>query len=231
MLPPPSPQCEKCRHFRGLGTDLVPVAEDDGWSCDAFPSGIPDEIAVEWMDHSTPFPGDQGIRFELAGPGETRGRVATRPPTPGPGREKPGGGEPRGVAPVWCVVANVALATRVGPGGAVVRQGTRHFSPGTKVYCFPPLWGDAYDLIRVVGRHRGTDRLVTMVVKSRHLREWRVKLVYSPGVIARLGDTWGDTWNGTDDAKSRAEELVKWLRDGAIRRDSDEAKALEDALR
>jgi hypothetical protein len=43
---------------------------DDGVSrCAAFPDGIPDRIMFEAFDHRLPFPGDHGIRFELA-PGD-----------------------------------------------------------------------------------------------------------------------------------------------------------------
>jgi hypothetical protein len=37
------------------------------------------------------------------------------------------------VTPVWCPLANVVAERRSGPGGAEVRQGTRHFTPGAKV--------------------------------------------------------------------------------------------------
>ena len=32
--------------------------------CEAFPDGIPDEIAYGDNPHTSPFPGDHGIRFE-----------------------------------------------------------------------------------------------------------------------------------------------------------------------
>ena len=45
-------QCEKCKHGRVPG------------KCDAFPDGVPLEIAAGEHDHRVPFPGDNGIRFE-----------------------------------------------------------------------------------------------------------------------------------------------------------------------
>lgn len=46
------PQCTECKHWHG----------DD--TCDAFPKGIPLDIASNEFDHKQPFDGDNGIRFE-----------------------------------------------------------------------------------------------------------------------------------------------------------------------
>lgn len=107
---------------------------------------------------------------------------------------------------IWCVVANVTQETAHGPGGADKRRGTRHFAPGARLYCFPSLWGDGYESIQVVGRHRGSHRYVTMVVGSRHLANWRAELVYSPHVIAQMAGY----WDGTPASRRRAEELAEW---------------------
>jgi len=47
-----SKQCATCRHWL------------DGLTCEAFPEGIPDEIIFEGRDHTEPFKGDRGIRYE-----------------------------------------------------------------------------------------------------------------------------------------------------------------------
>jgi hypothetical protein len=59
------PECRKrrCKHFVGVKQDderevLERVV------CKAFPDGIPDEIAYGENLHLTPYPGDNGIRFE-----------------------------------------------------------------------------------------------------------------------------------------------------------------------
>ena len=36
--------------------------------------------------------------------------------------------------PVWTVTANIVPTRKFGPGGTETRMGTKHFSPGTKVY-------------------------------------------------------------------------------------------------
>lgn len=35
-----------------------------GWSCKAYPEGIPEPIFNEEHDHREPYKGDNGIRFE-----------------------------------------------------------------------------------------------------------------------------------------------------------------------
>jgi hypothetical protein len=108
--------------------------------------------------------------------------------------------------PVWCLVANVVESRNYGETGEV-RSGTKHFPPGAKVYCFPMLWGDGYERVKVVGRHRGSHRYVTMIVRSEHLTNWRAKLIYSPEVIRRLEGH----WDGSAKSKEEAENYVRCM--------------------
>ncbi len=107
---------------------------------------------------------------------------------------------------IWCVVANVR-PTRFYGEDAEVRSGTKHFAPGAKVHCFPQLWGDGYEQIKVVGRHRGSHKFVTMIIHSEWLENWRVKMIYSPEVIRRFEGK----WDASDKSKERAEYIVDFM--------------------
>ena len=86
----------------------------------------------------------------------------------------------------WCVVANVAQETAQGPGGLEIRAGTRHFAAGAKVWVLPPQWGDGGGKLLVVGRHRGSNRLIRLVVQRRHLTGFRVRMIYSPAALRSI---------------------------------------------
>jgi len=46
------PQCYRCEHYIGM------------FICKAFRDDIPDDIFKNYSDHTKPYPGDNGIRFE-----------------------------------------------------------------------------------------------------------------------------------------------------------------------
>ena len=98
---------------------------------------------------------------------------------------------------IWCVVANVAPLQVYGVDHEI-ELGTKHFSPNTKVYCFPPQWGDGYEKVKVAGRHRGARGLSIMVIHRKRLTNWRVKFVYDPFVVRNVHE-----WS-----KENAESMV-----------------------
>ena len=59
------PRCaqRKCRHLLGA---YQPEGTEEGERpcCEAFPEGIPEEIAYGDNPHTSPYPGDHGIRYE-----------------------------------------------------------------------------------------------------------------------------------------------------------------------
>lgn len=93
--------------------------------------------------------------------------------------------------PVWCLVANVVEERRYGEESTEIRRGTRLFAPGAKVWVPDGYAGMGYDRVTAVGRTRHASRYASVVVAAEHLTNWRVKMVYSPAVLARLGETPG----------------------------------------
>jgi len=57
----PAPMCVTCRHMR-----TQPEHIGEPTTCVAFPLGIPDGIYWEAGDHTKPWPGDGGTRYEPA---------------------------------------------------------------------------------------------------------------------------------------------------------------------
>lgn len=53
------PMCLGCKHY-----DKRKV---DGFTCEAFPGGIPPAIILNSQDHSFPVEGDHGIQYESNG--------------------------------------------------------------------------------------------------------------------------------------------------------------------
>ncbi len=106
---------------------------------------------------------------------------------------------------IWCPVATVAEEQHYGPGGQEIHLGTKHFRAGTKVYCLPPQWGDAFEDIMVFGRHRSNRHYVEMAIPSWRLTNWRTELVYSPTIMRKLEHY----WDGTMASKLAAQELAE----------------------
>lgn len=110
----------------------------------------------------------------------------------------------KSASPVWCMVGNIVNQRPYGAGGREQRNGTKHFRSGAKVYCFPPLWGDGYKKIKVVGHHRKSNQLVTMVIPAKWIENRRAELVYSPAIIRRFEGH----WDGSLKSRMIAEELA-----------------------
>ncbi|HTJ49196.1 MAG TPA: hypothetical protein VL443_07045 [Cyclobacteriaceae bacterium] len=92
-----------------------------------------------------------------------------------------------------------------------IKRGTKHFSPGTKVYCFPPQWGDGYEKIYVIGRPRQTSRFIKVIIKSDMVTNWRIQKVFSNRIKREMIKNNG--WDETEESKKRIETLLKSILD------------------
>jgi hypothetical protein len=106
----------------------------------------------------------------------------------------------------WCLVGNIVEEHELGESRQIVR-GSKHFTPGTKVYCLPPQWGDGYEKVVVVGIARGSRRWISVVLSANLVTNWRARVVYQPTALRRLRqgiDGFNRQW------KSR-EEVETWV--------------------
>ncbi len=85
----------------------------------------------------------------------------------------------------WCLVGNIVDEHPFGQEGEI-RRGTRHFRPGTKVYCLPPQWGDGYESVITIGKSRGSRKWITVVTPHSRITNWRPKVIYNPTITKRL---------------------------------------------
>lgn len=104
----------------------------------------------------------------------------------------------------WCLVANVKPEAF----GRATAPGTRHFRAGAKLWCLPPRWGEGYETIDVIGRHRGSSRdHVVMAVFSKYLTNWRAKAAHHPGVLERIRSI--RRWPSVEVIQQVARELAR----------------------
>lgn len=86
---------------------------------------------------------------------------------------------------IYCLVGNI-VEERYSMREQKTFIGTKHFSPCTKVYCFPPQWGDGYEKIKVIGKRRHSHRLITVIIASKYVTNWREKAVYKPFILKQM---------------------------------------------
>jgi hypothetical protein len=109
---------------------------------------------------------------------------------------------------VWCLTGNVIGKHYYGVGKEI-KEGTKHFAPQTKVYCLPMIWGDGYENIRVIGKHRKSRKYVCLVMPSRLITNWRLDKVYSPFLLDKMRVQSG--WTNEEKDKETILEMMKWL--------------------
>lgn len=87
------------------------------------------------------------------------------------------------IEPTWCVVANV----RPEAWGKGTSPGTRQFRAGALLWVHAAHWGDGFERVRVVGHHRKSKRLISIIVEAARLTNWRTKGAYDPRLVSMLG--------------------------------------------
>jgi hypothetical protein len=108
--------------------------------------------------------------------------------------------------PQWCLVGNVGGARPVLL--TAKRPGTSHYSGGTKVYCLPAQWGDGYEKIVAIGKHRNSRAVSCLIMPSTAISNWRAQVVYSPAVLDAIQE-WCSV-EGRSNWRSRA-QVVEYV--------------------
>jgi hypothetical protein len=90
--------------------------------------------------------------------------------------------EGRMIEPYTCWVANVVKERTYGHEREL-RNGTKHFSGGTKVYLLF-LYSDG--AVDVIGPHRRSHRLIQITMRMEHLTDFRLKTVYNQHVLKKM---------------------------------------------
>ncbi len=90
-------------------------------------------------------------------------------------------GEADRAEPRWCVVANVKAEIASRPG----YRGSKHFRAGARIHIIGGFSGNCAD-VAVIGRHRGSQRWITLIMRVQHLEAFRAKPIYHPEVLKRL---------------------------------------------
>ena len=111
---------------------------------------------------------------------------------------------------IWCLVGNIKESHEYGEEHEI-RQGSKHFSGGTKIYCFPSHWGDGYENIHVMGKPRKSRNLIMIVLKRELIENFRLKQIYDKRVIEEMYCGGWHGWDNTEESKQNIEQMVSWL--------------------
>ena len=122
---------------------------------------------------------------------------------------------------VWCLTAEVRDENKIGKDKRVV-HGTRHFSPGTKVFLHPPNWDER---VAAIGIPRYTDKYIRVVMDVRKLEHFALEKVSDPEIVTALqnpGNIWMFThmaptsvgrgyWDQSEESRQEIQNAINWL--------------------
>ena len=102
---------------------------------------------------------------------------------------------------IWCLVGNIDKENN--------SNQLKYFTSNTKVYCFPALWGDSYEKIKVIGLHKKRKKYLTVIIPSKHIINWRLQNIYKPFIVEKMISNKG--WSSSEIDKNRIIELIDSL--------------------
>ena len=105
----------------------------------------------------------------------------------------------------WCLVGNIVKEHPYGEEH-IMRTGTRHFRPCTKVYCAPMNWGD-YDSIVVIGLARHGNKYIEVIMERKLIENFRIQKCFRPAVLNIMKKGHYRWWSTTDKDKNLIEDF------------------------
>ena len=100
----------------------------------------------------------------------------------------------------WCLVGNIVQEREYGENHES-KHGTKHFSPGTKVYCAPGHWADDGENIIVIGKHRGSPKYIKLVMRRKYIENFRCQKVFKPVVLKLMEQDNYGFWDNSDNSR------------------------------
>ena len=101
----------------------------------------------------------------------------------------------------WVVCANISDHLRGGTDPTRFYQGTKLFSPGTKVYLGHAYWGMGGERLHVIGLRRISKVFVNCAVEIGTLQNMRILSVYSASLWAKLEKLGAERFEAKSDAE------------------------------
>lgn len=115
---------------------------------------------------------------------------------------------------VWALTGNIVKEHEYGEEKEI-RKGSKHFSPGAKVYCIPEFGGKGHDRITAIGIPRKKRRHIKVILPTRLIENWRIKKVYHPRVVKILDKNWwwGDSEGSKKDIMNYVDSFIRYPRE------------------
>ena len=88
----------------------------------------------------------------------------------------------------WALVGNIVREHEFGEN-RVLRLGTKHFSPGAKVFCCRSFCGDGYENIVVIGKQRNSPKYIELIMSRFLIENFRLQKVYKPLILKKMASS------------------------------------------
>ncbi|MDE6733112.1 MAG: hypothetical protein K2J77_09595 [Oscillospiraceae bacterium] len=110
----------------------------------------------------------------------------------------------------WCLVGNIVETHEFGEEHEI-RYGNKQFRPGAKVFINLVYGGMGHENILVIGVPRHMKQYIEVVIRRKHVCNFRVQKVYKPAVLKLMSASEWDWWDNSDDTRASLEKSAEWM--------------------